>query len=494
MGLIKNYRLLLPIASIVFAAVLVIGATVAFFSDNETSQNNTLQAGAIDLKIDNTSYYNGVLNPDTSWTLDDLTDQLFFDFNDVKPGDIGEDTISLHAQNDCWICAEIKLTANDDNDCTEPELALLNDPTCANPGPGVFDGELAQNINFVFWADDGDNVLEVGEEIIDSGTAQDVLNNNFITLADKNTNNLGGIDGQPMPGGFGPDGDDPGTEPDPLISYVGKAWCFGTLAQTPQPQNDTNSPTINGGVTCDGTSLNNATQTDKILADIKFTAIQARNNPNFVCPTSSPTPTPTPSGTPTPTPTPNPCFQPDVMLVLDRSGSIDDAELSELKSAATDFIDALGLTVPGVHAGQTSFSNSGTLDQTLTGNEALMDAAIAALTSNGLTNLKSGIDLARLELTGANDRADLTSPDKMIIVTDGHPNRPLPSSTADDAAATAATTAKALGIEVFVVGVGGDVDATYLQNQIASPGAGHYFTVNDYTALETTLANLDLCN
>jgi len=96
-----NQKILLSFASIALAAALIIGATLAFFSDQESSQNNALVAGAIDLKIDNESYLNGVLQDgtngtaDTTWELDDLNDQLFFNFEDIKPGDIGEDTISL---------------------------------------------------------------------------------------------------------------------------------------------------------------------------------------------------------------------------------------------------------------------------------------------------------------------------------------------------------------------------------------------------------------
>ena len=66
-----------------FVGGLVAGATGAFFSDTETSTGNTFAAGAIDLGIDNESYYNGVFNADTSWDLSDLTDQLFFDFQDI---------------------------------------------------------------------------------------------------------------------------------------------------------------------------------------------------------------------------------------------------------------------------------------------------------------------------------------------------------------------------------------------------------------------------
>src|SRR3989344_4761154 len=428
MRIIINSRLLLSLASIVFAAALVIGATVAFFSDTETSQDNVLVAGAVDLKIDNTSYLNGVLNAGTTWELDDLNDQLFFNFDDIKPGDIGEDTISLHAQNDCWLCAEITLTANDDNTCTEPELIV--DPTCTEPDnpPDLIDGELAQNIKFIFWADDGDNVLEDNEypeKLIDEGTAQEILEGNTIPLADSLTNVWTGNPGDPMPGGL----DDQGQ---PLISYIGKVWCFGTLTPDPQPQG-AGDPTQDSGIDCDGSQLDNETQTDKLLADIKFTAIQARNNPDFVCePGASPTPTPSPSASP------EPCLTADVMLVLDRSGSINSTELALLKTAATDFVTALGLAPLGIHAGQSSFATTGSLDQILTGNSASLNAAINALVSGGFTNLQSGINLATVELGGGNDRNDLTSPDKMIIITDGHPNRPLPSGTADDVAVAAA--------------------------------------------------------
>src|SRR3989344_2818492 len=75
----------------------------AFFSDTETSTGNTFQAGALDLKVDNTSYYNGATSSATTWTTPaDLPGHLFFDFNDLKPGDWGEDTISLHVENDAW--------------------------------------------------------------------------------------------------------------------------------------------------------------------------------------------------------------------------------------------------------------------------------------------------------------------------------------------------------------------------------------------------------
>lgn len=137
-------RILLSLTTLIIVGAIVVGATGAFFSDAEVSSGNTFAAGTLDLKVDNHSYYNGneckevspgvfqwvgnapfpqVGDPcDVSWNLTDLTVQKFFDFLDLKPGDRGEDTISLHVNNnDAYICANVKLTSNDDNGYSDPE-------------------------------------------------------------------------------------------------------------------------------------------------------------------------------------------------------------------------------------------------------------------------------------------------------------------------------------------------------------------------------------
>lgn len=469
---------------------LALGLSSAFFSDTETSKDNVLQAGELDLKVDNESYLNGVFQEGTSWQLDDLVNKLFFNFNDLKPSDIGEDTISIHAENDYWACMNIEVTKNDDNTCTEPEK--LVDANCDVPAPepnaDPFDGELAQELNFIFWVDDGDNVLEEGEEVFEEGVATNYFDGKLLTLADSLQNLF--------------------EQSGPLLGsktyYIGKAWCFGTLTKEPIPQDglgpeSPQSPAnTTGGVSCDGTLLDNSTQTDVVLGDIEFNAVQARHNPDFLCTPEEPSITPTPT-IPTLTPTPTlACSQADVMLVLDRSGSIDSTELGQLKTAAKDFIDALGLSLAGVHAGQSSFATFGSLDHHLSENSVTLKAAIDALITSGFTNLAAGINLAADELDNAHvhDRNDATSPDKMVVITDGNPNRPLSPPAPDSpetAAANSADAARAEGVEIFVVGVGSDVDATYLTNKIANPGVGHYFSVSDYSGLKTTLQNLDLC-
>ena len=187
----------------------------------------------------------------------------------------------------------------------------------------------------------------------------------------------------------------------------------------------------------------------------------------------------------------------DLMLVLDRSGSIDSSELATLKTAAKAFVDALAPSTAGVHIGQASFSTSGTLDLHLTDNATTAKAAIDALLAGGFTNLAEGITLATGELANpgdGHDRTDADSPDYMVIITDGAPNRPTDTATAKAAATVAANAADAAGVEIYVVGVGtSGSTADYLKNNIATDVA-HYFDSSDFGTLEAILEGIAECN
>ena len=201
-----------------------------------------------------------------------------------------------------------------------------------------------------------------------------------------------------------------------------------------------------------------------------------------------------PGPTPEPTPPPNICSgQADVMLVLDRSSSIDAGELATLKTASLAFVTALAPTTDGVHMGQSSFSDNGSLDLHLTEDQTTINAAINALTTSGFTNMKEGINLANGELANTNAPPERPLvPDIMVVVTDGHPNRPIPSTAAAQAAAEA-DAARAAGVEIYAVGVGSNVDANYLSTEIADD-ANHYFGAADFDDLEAILEAIAHCN
>ncbi len=278
----KIKRILLSVFTIAAVGGLAVGAARSFFSDVETSTENKLTAGEIDLKIDSTAHYDGMVcqlsvdpegyfwadengdpndNPrpeliekpcDGTWNSTDLTSQKFFNLSDIKPGDEGENTLSLTVgSNNAYACILIHNMQNLENACVEPE-SDAKDITC-DTGPDQ--GELAQNIYFTAWVDDGDNVWEKGETLLFTnfmGPASDVLNGRIYTLAD-------GQFGTPLVG--------------ETTSYIGLGWCAGTMAVDQ----------INNVITCNGAGMGNNTQTDSVTADLSFYIEQVRNNPNFDC-------------------------------------------------------------------------------------------------------------------------------------------------------------------------------------------------------------------
>lgn len=295
-------RLIYATASVLLL-ITVIGmySTTAFFSDDETSVDNTFQTGAVDLKVDSTAHYAGMVcayseqaqgyvwldedddetnNPRPellgefcfgSWASTDLdATHVFFDYYDVKPGDEGENTISLTVEdNDAWACMYIGNTQDDDNTQTEPEADV--DPD------GPISGELAENLYFTTWLDQGNTLgwqCPVGEAGCEAdpgegdnlwqganlepllfsneqGPASDVLGGRMYALADANTS-FG-----PLAGG--------------VTHYLGVQWCLGAMSN-------------NGSeIFCDGSAVGNEVQTDSFFADIEFYVEQARNNPEFSC-------------------------------------------------------------------------------------------------------------------------------------------------------------------------------------------------------------------
>ena len=86
--------------------------------------------------------------------------------------------------------------------------------------------------------------------------------------------------------------------------FIGKAWCFGELAPAPVPGNGGVDPSVNPGVTCDGSGETNISQTDTLKGNVSFTAVQSRDLPDYTC--GQPVPSPLPSTTPLPSISPSP--------------------------------------------------------------------------------------------------------------------------------------------------------------------------------------------
>lgn len=175
------------------------------------------------------------------WSEKDLVEgDLFWNFDDVKPGDSGKNGISLHVyDNDAYACMTI--SGEDVENVMLPVEEIAGDE-------GEEEGELSQFLQIFLWHDtNNDGIYDPpGETMIYQGP----LANAPITL-------------------FEP--------PTPMVAsttyIIGTAWCFGTQNVDPE----------SGIITCDGTGDHNIAQTDKFLADVEFYVEQARNNPDFTC-------------------------------------------------------------------------------------------------------------------------------------------------------------------------------------------------------------------
>lgn len=169
------------------AALLVIGlvgalaggSTLAIFSDTEASENNVFTAGALDVQIDWEETYNG-----DEVETQELTSNPgpIFDLGDVKPGDEGEATISLHIfDNPGWLWLRMNMSNNDDISSTEPELGV----DVPENESDQFDGELAQSILVNLWYDeDGDNIFDEGEREIFSGETCEAIETDLAIALD----------------------------------------------------------------------------------------------------------------------------------------------------------------------------------------------------------------------------------------------------------------------------------------------------------------------
>ena len=277
-------------------AAVALGVTEGYFSDTETSIGNTFTAGNIDLKVDNHCWYNGMeckiaddgkyhwngkVSEDEcfcTWESTDLTNELFADFSDLKPGDHGEDTISFHVNsNDAWLCANVKITADNDVDCTEPETES-SDPECGSSTPYAGNGELDNYLMVFAWVDTcndtelrafpGDNIFQpkcdkpfINKVVTTNTPVKLTKYEGTFPIADTTFSIAGRDNNKWLPLTGGED------------YYIGKVWCFGNITVDPST----------GTISCDGKNVQNDVQTDTLKLDISFEAVQARNNDDFIC-------------------------------------------------------------------------------------------------------------------------------------------------------------------------------------------------------------------
>jgi len=254
-------RILISLSIIGIAAGAVAGGTIAFFNDTETSTGNIFVAGNIDLTVDSLgSTYNNEGIFDSDFPARDLTDEVFFEFDDIKPGDFGWRHLSLHARdNSSYACLLISNKEDDENGVVDPEFDAGDDALDSVPN-----GELSEELELFAWEDlFPDGIYEPGLEEILPVTPDSFFDITYITYADSLSTIL------PL-AGFGD------------TRHIGLFWCAGTIAV--DAGGNLIKPGLSGStLECDGAGMSDIAQTDSFTADMVVHAEQVRNNPDFLC-------------------------------------------------------------------------------------------------------------------------------------------------------------------------------------------------------------------
>ena len=251
------------ISGFMLVATLAIaaGATTAFYNDTETSTGNVLTAGNIDLTVDSLgSTYNDGNIFDSDFPAVDLTDEKFFEFGDIKPGDFGWRHLSIHAEdNPAWACLFIDNINDDENTPVEPEFDAGD-----TADVGIPNGELSKNMELFAWEDLLPNgIYKPANETALPVTPDSFFDIAYIAYADSLSAIL------PLAGL----GD---------MRNIGLFWCAGNIVVNPLGL--LIKPGLPGStLECDGSGMSDIAQTDIFTADMVVFAEQVRNNGNFKC-------------------------------------------------------------------------------------------------------------------------------------------------------------------------------------------------------------------
>lgn len=177
----------------------------------------------------------------------------------------------------------------------------------------------------------------------------------------------------------------------------------------------------------------------------------------------------------------------DIVLILDRSGSMEGQPLADLKTGVDTFIDIIadatggapGQIGSGSRIGIVSFADTAVQDTGLITSVADLKAATAALTAGGFTNHGDAFTKATALLNGS------TSNLVMIMFTDGE-------TTAGPAPAPIAAAAKAMGITIYCIGLIGNtgIDIDALNEWASDPDITHVAVAPTSADLEQIFADL----
>lgn len=179
----------------------------------------------------------------------------------------------------------------------------------------------------------------------------------------------------------------------------------------------------------------------------------------------------------------------DIVLILDRSGSMSGSPLANLKSGAKKFIEIIdeatdgsddGQIGNGSHIGIVSFATAATQDTQLITSVDDLNAAVDALSAGGFTNHEDAFTKAVQLFDPTSSNAKV-----MVMFTDG-------VTTVGGDANTISTAAKAQGIIIYCIGLSGNggLDEQALDDWASDPSSAYVAITPDDAELEDLFEDL----
>ncbi|MCI7473899.1 MAG: VWA domain-containing protein [Clostridiales bacterium] len=179
----------------------------------------------------------------------------------------------------------------------------------------------------------------------------------------------------------------------------------------------------------------------------------------------------------------------DIVLILDRSGSMAGTPLTNMKLGAKTFIDIIDEATDNMNDGQigsgsrigiVSFSSTAVANTQLITSVNTLKDAVDSLSASGLTNHADAFSKAIQLFDPTSGNAKV-----MIIFTDGN-------TTAGAPPAPVAAAARAAGITIYCIGLigSGGLDIDALNNWATDPDAAHVAVTPDAADLEDLFKEL----
>ena len=172
----------------------------------------------------------------------------------------------------------------------------------------------------------------------------------------------------------------------------------------------------------------------------------------------------------------------DIVLVVDRSGSMAGQKFADLVNAIGTFTATLDQTPVDEHVGLASYSEFATSDVHLTGNLQLITDAMAALPVGGFTSISRGMEAGKTVMDTSRGREFVER--TLIVMTDGRHNRgPEPRGVAKTLASE--------GVTIHTITFGSDADEARME-EVAEIGGGRHFHADNGLELEQVYREIAL--